>query len=228
VADWSFVWRILLAAGLSAVIGIEREFHRRPAGLRTHLLVGSGAALVIVALQVAWLGMHGDATASGGLPTEIGRLAAGVITGIGFLGAGTIIKVGDWVRGLTTAASLWFVATLGIASGLGAWSVAVVGGGIGIVILAFVDPLASRIPSRMYQMLRIVVEADQQARVQEELQACCFGEKTRATLVNWEWDSTHRTVTLTYRVRHRGTPNLQRLAETAASFDGVSETEIRL
>lgn len=225
MADWAFVWRILLAVGLSAVIGIEREFHGRPAGLRTHLLVGTGAALVIIALQVAWGAITG---APSGVSTEIGRLAAGVITGIGFLGAGTIIKVGDWVRGLTTAASLWFVATLGIASGLGAWTVAVVGGGVGIIILVFVDALASRIPSQMYQTLRIVVAADRQDEVQEQLQACCFDEKTRATLINWEWNSNDRAVTLTYRVRHRGTPNLQRVAEKAASLDGVSNAEIRL
>jgi putative Mg2+ transporter-C (MgtC) family protein len=225
MVDWAFIWRILLAVGLSAVIGIEREFHGRPAGLRTHLLVGTGAALVIIALQAAWSAMT---SASEGLPTEIGRLAAGVITGIGFLGAGTIIKVGDWVRGLTTAASLWFVATLGIASGLGAWPVAVVGGCVGIIILAFVDPLASRIPSRMYQTLRVIVDAERQTQVQEALEACCFDEKTRATLVNWEWNSDHGAVALTYRVQHRGTPNLQRVAEKAASLEGVSNAEIRL
>ena len=225
MVGWELLWRILIAAGLSAIIGIEREFHGRPAGLRTHLLVGSGAALVIVALQAAW-SLSSNATV--GLPTEIGRLAAGIITGIGFLGAGTIIKVGDWVRGLTTAASLWFVATLGIAAGLGAWMIAVSGGVVGIAILAVVDPLASKIPSRMYQMMRITVEASRQKEVQEQLSRCCFDEKTRATLVNWEWDSTLQQVTLTYRVRQRGVPDLQRIAENASSIDGVLETQMTL
>ncbi len=225
MVEWALLWRILIAAGLSAIIGIEREFHGRPAGLRTHLLVGSGAALVIVALQAAWAL---SSQAAAGLPTEIGRLAAGIITGIGFLGAGTIIKVGDWVRGLTTAASLWFVATLGIAAGLGAWLIAVAGGVVGIAILAVVDPLASKIPSRMYQMMRITVEASRQKEVQEQLGSCCFDEKTRATLVNWEWDSTLQRVTLTYRVRQRGVPDLQRIAERASSIDGVLETQMTL
>jgi len=225
MVGWELLWRILIAAGLSAIIGIEREFHGRPAGLRTHLLVGSGAALVIVALQAAW---SLSTNTSAGLPTEIGRLAAGIITGIGFLGAGTIIKVGDWVRGLTTAASLWFVATLGIASGLGAWMIALAGGVVGIAILAVVDPLASKIPSRMYQMMRITVEASRQNDIQEQLSRCCFDEKTRATLVNWEWDSTLQQVTLTYRVRQRGVPDLQRIAERASSIDGVLETQMTL
>jgi putative Mg2+ transporter-C (MgtC) family protein len=228
MTDWTFAWRLLLAAGLSAVIGIEREFHGRPAGLRTHLLVGTGAALVMVALQVAWTMMPSTWNVSSGFSTEMGRLAAGVITGIGFLGAGTIIKVGDWVRGLTTAASLWFVAAIGIAAGSGAWPVAIAGGVIGIAILAVVEPLAAKIPSRMYQLLRVTVDAARHSKVQDELAASCFDEKTRATLVNWEWDSSEQTVTLTYRIRHRGTPNLQHVAERASSIEGVTETRIQL
>jgi putative Mg2+ transporter-C (MgtC) family protein len=226
--EWTMIGRILLAAGLSTVIGIEREFHGRPAGLRTHLLVGSGAALVMVGLQVAWAMMAGPEFERKQMTRELGRLAAGVITGIGFLGAGTILKVGDWVRGLTTAASLWFVAMLGLVAGLGAWHVAVSGCALGITILAVVDPLASRIPSRIYQLLHVTVEADKQQSVQQELTACCFNEKTRATLINWEWDSRRGLVELTYRIRHRGTPDLQRVAEQAAALDGVSETQIRL
>ena len=219
MVEWGYILRILLAAGLSAVIGIEREFHGRPAGLRTHLLVGVGAATVMVAFQAA---------AGPGLPNEIGRLAAGVITGIGFLGAGTIIKVGDWVRGLTTAASLWFVAMLGIASGLGITWIAVGAAGIGLAILAVVDPLASRIPSRIYQVLTITVEARRQADVQNELLSCCVEEKMRATLVNWEWDGAAKRVTLTYRIRHRRTPDLQAIAERVSNLEGVVETQVRL
>ncbi|HDS29186.1 MAG TPA: MgtC/SapB family protein [Candidatus Acetothermia bacterium] len=226
--DLAFIGRILLAAALSAVIGIEREFHGRPAGLRTHLLVGSGAALVIVGLQVAWRMMAGPEFEQEHMTRELGRLAAGVITGIGFLGAGTILKVGDWVRGLTTAASLWFVAMLGLVAGLGAWHVALAGCAVGFTILAIIDPLAARIPSRIYQILHVTVEAGRQEEVQRELDACCFTERTRATLINWEWDSRTGLVELTYRVRHRGTPNLQRVAEHAASLKGVQETQIRL
>jgi len=220
--EWGHLLRILLAAGLSAIIGIEREFHGRPAGLRTHLLVGSGAALVIVAFVAVF-----GAANPGGFSPEIGRLAAGVITGIGFLGAGTIIKVGDWVRGLTTAASLWFVAALGVASGLGAIAIAVGGGIIGLMILAVFDPLAAKIPSRVYQTLTLAVRADKQEAVKEALLTCCVDERTRATLVGWEWDSAQSLVTLTYRIRHRGTPHLQRLAEQASSLDGVVETQVK-
>ena len=219
MTETAYILRILLAAGLSAVIGIEREIHGRPAGLRTHLLVGVGAATAMVAFQAAWNGA--------GLPNEIGRLAAGVITGIGFLGAGTIIKVGDWVRGLTTAASLWFVAMLGIASGLGVTWIAVGAGAIGLAILAVVDPLASRIPSRIYQALSVTVEGDRQTAIQNELLSCCQDEKMRVTLINWEWDGARKLVTLTYRIRHRRTPDLQAIAQRVSNLDGVIETQVR-
>ena len=226
--EWSLVWRILLAAGLSAIIGIEREFHGRPAGLRTHLLVGTGAALVLVAFQAAWNPVMATGTVTGNLPPEIGRLAAGVITGIGFLGAGTIIKVGDWVRGLTTAASIWFVAMLGVASGLGVWAIAVTGGLIGVGILGLVDPLASMIPSRRYQQLRLRVDATAQDDIQARLKQHFLEDQMRATLINWEWDSQSNLVTLTYRVRHRGVPDLRRIAQQASALDGVVETKIEL
>jgi putative Mg2+ transporter-C (MgtC) family protein len=224
--DWSLLLRVLLAAGLSAAIGIEREFHGRPAGLRTHLLVGAGAATVIVAFFAVWTSVADGQAAP--LPQEIGRLAAGVITGIGFLGAGTIIKVGDWVRGLTTAASLWFVATLGIAAGLGAYAIAIGGGVVGLAILAVVDPIASRIPSRVYQTLTLTVDAARQKDVQAELQTCCVEERMQVTLVSWEWDSTRSMVTLTYRIKLRGAPALQRLAERASELRGVVETHVNL
>ena len=222
----AYLSRILLAAGLSAVIGIEREFHGRPAGLRTHLLVGTGACLVMVAFQAAWAAFVGGDPSTNGLPQEIGRVAAGVITGIGFLGAGTIITVGEWVRGLTTAASLWFVASLG-----GAWGVRHRrrrGRDRSCAILAVIDPIASWIPSSVCQTLMLSVGADRQRDVQAGLRACCAGKRVRITLVSWECSSTKQLVTLKYRIRHVGTSDLESLAERASTIDGVIETQVRL
>jgi len=227
-AEISYLLRILLAVGLSAIIGIEREFHGRPAGLRTHLLVGAGACLVMVAFQAAWGALVGGDPATSGLPQEIGRVAAGVITGIGFLGAGTIIKVGDWVRGLTTAASLWFVASLGVAAGLGAFVIAAAGGAVGLAILAVFDPITSRIPSRIYQTLTISVEAERQREVKAALRDCCAGERARITLVDWESSRERQLVTLTYRIRHTGAADLEGLAERVSAMEGVVEMQVRI
>ena len=117
--ELTLLGRVLLAAALCAAIGIERELHGRPAGLRTHLLVGTGAALLMVSVEAVLALMEGEGMPIQGYQVDPGRVAAGIITGIGFLGAGTIIRVGDWVRGLTTAASIWFVAAIGILAGQG-------------------------------------------------------------------------------------------------------------
>jgi putative Mg2+ transporter-C (MgtC) family protein len=116
--------RIALAAVLGGLIGVERELREREAGLRTHLLVAVGSALFTI---VGAYGFH-DFVASGGVivRTDPTRIAAQIVTGIGFLGAGAIIRQGLSVRGLTTAATLWVVAAVGLAAGAGYYSGAVI------------------------------------------------------------------------------------------------------
>ena len=106
--------RLIGAAILGAIIGIERERHEHPAGIRTHMLVSIGSAAFTV-LSIYSFGEGSDP----------GRVAAQIVTGIGFLGAGSILKGGGTIHGLTTAASLWVVAAVGMAAGAGAWGVAV-------------------------------------------------------------------------------------------------------
>jgi putative Mg2+ transporter-C (MgtC) family protein len=122
--DWKeALLRLALAAALGAVIGLERELREREAGLRTHLLVALGSALFTI---VSAYGFH-DFLASGAavVRTDPTRIAAQIVTGIGFLGAGAIIRQGLSVRGLTTAATLWAVAAVGMAAGAGYYSAAV-------------------------------------------------------------------------------------------------------
>ena len=123
--DWpELVLRLALAAVLGAAIGLERELREREAGLRTHLLVSLGSALFTV---VSAYGFHAFLSSGANVvradPT---RIAAQIVTGIGFLGAGAIIRQGLSVRGLTTAATLWVVAAIGMACGAGYYSAAVV------------------------------------------------------------------------------------------------------
>src|SRR5207253_1246753 len=107
--------RLFLAALLGSAVGLERELRDREAGLRTHLLVSLGSALFTV---VSAYGFH-DFLVRGGteVRTDPTRIAAQIVTGIGFLGAGAIIRQGLSVRGLTTAATLWVVAAIGMAVG---------------------------------------------------------------------------------------------------------------
>ena len=119
---WEICLRLACAMLVGLVIGTEREYTHRPAGMRTHILVALGACVVAITGEIIF--SHYSVLGSTADPA---RLAAQVITGVGFLGAGTIMKEGPTVKGLTTAASVWAVACLGIAAGFGYYSLAVFG-----------------------------------------------------------------------------------------------------
>jgi len=121
--------RLLVAALLGGIVGIERENKKRAAGLRTHVLVSLGSSLVMVLSEYLFHQYHGLTN------IDPARLGAQVISGIGFLGAGTIIKQGVSVKGLTTAASLWAVACIGLAAGSGFYLAAIIASAIVFITL---------------------------------------------------------------------------------------------
>jgi putative Mg2+ transporter-C (MgtC) family protein len=123
--ELEMVLRLLLAVGLAALIGLQRQYARKPAGLRTHLLVCIGAALFTIA-SIYGFGEGGDPA----------RVAAGIVAGIGFLGAGTIISTREGILvGLTTAASIWAVAAIGLAAGAGLYILAPVATAVVLIVL---------------------------------------------------------------------------------------------
>ncbi|MFC5500390.1 MgtC/SapB family protein [Caenimonas terrae] len=140
--------RLLMAALLGGLLGLEREIHRKAAGVRTHMLVSLGAALFVLVPQQA--GMN---------PAELSRVMQGVIAGVGFLCAGTILKFGgdhpsattDHVKGLTTAAGLWLTAAIGLAAGLGREMTAVLSTLLALAILALEGPLRRHLERRNRQ-----------------------------------------------------------------------------
>jgi len=124
------VLRLLLAAGLGAAIGYQRERAGKPAGLRTHILICLGAALFTVASLRGFFG------------ADTARVAAGVVAGIGFLGAGAIMhREGGVVEGLTTAATIWAVAAIGLAVGSGLYLISLVSAGIILIVLFLPHPI---------------------------------------------------------------------------------------
>jgi putative Mg2+ transporter-C (MgtC) family protein len=152
--------RLVLAGILGGAIGTEREIREREAGLRTHMLVAIGAALFTIVSAYAWTDF--TFSAQSGITYDPTRIAAQIVTGIGFLGAGAIIRQGLSVRGLTTAASLWVVAAIGIAAGAGYYSGAVI---TTIVVLVSLWPL--RIAAhRIFERIR-----PGELRLEVELQA---------------------------------------------------------
>ena len=116
---WEVVLRLVLAALLCGAIGFEREVRDQPAGFRTHILLGLGAALFTLVSAYGFQPFTRAALGGGGLQFDPTRIAAQIVAGVGFLGAGAIIRQGRDVRGLTTAASLWAVSAIGMAAGAG-------------------------------------------------------------------------------------------------------------
>lgn len=145
ISNIELLIRLLLAALIGAAIGFEREVNNRPAGLRTHILVCIGAALITLTSIYGF---------DGGDP---GRLAAQVVSGIGFIGAGTILRTGNHIRGLTTAASLWVSAGLGLAIGTGSYLSAIVTAAIVLLALVLLSDFEDKVGLRSYN--KVVVEA---------------------------------------------------------------------
>ena len=126
------VWRLLLAAGLGAAIGLEREYRQKPAGLRTNILIAVGSALfTIISLEM---------TKSVG---DTSRVAGQIVTGIGFLGGGAIMRNRDSVHGMTTAATIWANASIGVAAGAGQYMLASFATALTLFVLVVLPPIES-------------------------------------------------------------------------------------
>lgn len=153
----SIVIRLALAALFGGIIGFERQSARKPAGLRTHMLICIGSALVMLTGQYVYAAVAPEAD-----PT---RLGAQVISGIGFLGIGTIIIVGrQYVRGLTTAAGLWASACIGLAIGIGFYTGAIVGGVLIFVVETALRKMDSYI-LKYSRTINIYIEVDKSSRI---------------------------------------------------------------
>ena len=140
--ELELIARALVAAVLAGLIGFDREAAQKPAGIRTHMLVGAGAALFtaasILILGESPVGSPGDAL----------RVPAAIVTGIGFLGAGAILRAGPRVTGLTTAAGLWVTAAIGLLIGAGFWAIGVGATALVLLIVNAVGWAATRVKSK--------------------------------------------------------------------------------
>jgi putative Mg2+ transporter-C (MgtC) family protein len=156
--ELAIVGRVLLALLLGGLIGMERTLHGRAAGFRTHALVCLTSALlmIVMAYQDRWVGeVAVDAISAGS-----SRMAQGIMTGIGFLGAGVIFKEGLTVRGLTTAASIWITAAIGIQVGIGFYFTAVLGAAATLAVLALFLAVERRMPAELYMYHEICFSGD--------------------------------------------------------------------
>lgn len=147
------VLRMLCAMLIGIAIGIERGRNHHPAGLRTHMLVALGSCVVVIVSHVLFY----EFQPLGAMP-DPARLGAQVISGVGFLGAGTIIREGLSIKGLTTAASLWTVACLGLAAGAGYYAIALTGAGAVYITLTVFEVVQCKMKIGQYMTLALTIE----------------------------------------------------------------------
>ena len=138
IADLELIRRLMTAALLGMALGIERELKQKDAGLRTNILIAVGAALFTV-MSIELAGPDGDQ----------GRIAAQIVTGIGFLGAGAIMRTDAGIQGLTTAATVWVNAAVGVAAGGGSYHLAFIATGITLAALLVLQPIERMIAQRV-------------------------------------------------------------------------------
>lgn len=209
-----FIGQIFLSAVLGGIIGIERDIHGRAAGLRTHILVGSGATLFMIISQVV--------ASRGNTPigSDPGRIAAQIVTGIGFLGAGAIMKEGFNVRGLTTAACFWVVAAIGMSVGAGQYILAIsttIMSLLTLSVLNHVDKFYKRDSYREIS-IKIPVEIDS-AKIIEAVK----GDNIKIIFVDFEknYETNTKTIIMTLRLFHDGTTDKisQRIVDSLESIN---------
>ncbi len=171
-----FVIRLLVATAMGAAIGLEREYHAKEAGLRTHLLVALGSCLFMILSIYGFDFMLGHDHVS----FDPSRIAAQVVTGIGFIGAGTIILQKQVVRGLTTAAGLWVTAAIGLACGNGMYWLALVATAIVLVSLGLINVFLPNFSQRDRQITFLVSDYHVLTEILESLR------KENISVMNYE------------------------------------------
>lgn len=165
--------KLLLAAILGGMIGLEREIHGRPAGFRTHLLVSLGSCLYVLT-SIQFYHVYGDFSGTGPIGVDPGRVAAQVVTGIGFLGAGAIIREKVSIRGLTTAACLWLAAAIGVSCGVGMFGISLLVTVMSLVSLLFLKKVETKLTRDAYAFLRVwcTNHQVQQQKIETLLKEC--------------------------------------------------------
>lgn len=150
LSEWDIIIRLCLGFVAGAIIGLERSSHHQVAGLRTHILICTGSVLLM--LLSIWIPQELSAKGTG----DPGRIAAQVVSGIGFLGAGAILRLGNNVRGLTTAASLWLIAAVGLAIGAGMFLAAAAAVVISLITLVLLNKFEKKVfPSERNKIIEV-------------------------------------------------------------------------
>jgi putative Mg2+ transporter-C (MgtC) family protein len=216
---FEIVVHLAAAWAAGSLIGLERSFHGRPAGFRTHSLVCLASALLmlITAYQGEWLSGPLDS-----FRTDPTRMAQGIMTGIGFLGAGVIFKEGLTVRGLTTAASIWITAALGILYGVGFYLPAVLGTAATLGTLSLFRWIEAKMPTQAYAQLVLRFKRERTPS-EAEVRALIAKHGLSVSAMSYRLDETSRFFEYRTTVFSVDPSDIQRLAATLRGRKDVIE-----
>jgi putative Mg2+ transporter-C (MgtC) family protein len=226
ISETDMIIRLAVAAALGSVIGIERQRREWTAGLRTHMLVCVGSALVMLVSAYGFM----DVVGKKGYELDPSRVAAQVVSGIGFLGAGTILFLKqEVIRGLTTAAGLWTVAAIGLAVGGGLYIPAVTATALVLIILAAIKPLETRFLGKYkYNGIKLIVERKQASLM--TIEDVLTEKKLKYNQINiapaFEEDTDEIKITLQKQTTKN--VSLMALVEDLRKIKGVREVELML
>lgn len=218
---------LLVSFGLSSVVGLERRFEQKSAGVRTHVLVAVGSTAFTLVSAHGFAG-DGSPGAGGGSDGDPSRIAAQVVSGVGFLGAGVIFTRRNAVRGLTTAATIWVSAAIGMACGAGMPAVAVAVTALHLLVALVVSPLTDRLPTRDRNRVLTVRYLDGRGVLRSVLAASSDMGFSSAILATSTSTSTSTSTpdagsgpAVAVRARFRGRRPLSDLVLTISELDGV-------
>jgi len=215
--------RLLAALAIGSLVGMERSYHGRPAGFRTHTLVCLASALLMLvpAYEAKWFGPTADMR----LTIDPTRIAQGIMTGIGFLGAGAIMKEGLSVRGLTTAASIWITAAIGILVGIGYYFPAVLAAAFTLGTLGVFRWLEIRMPVQSYAQF-VVRFARDSAMPEAQLRALVSGAGFTVANLHYRLTEDGRHYEYRMMIRTLKPENLGRLSELLLRTPSVLDFRI--
>lgn len=215
---------LLLAVVLGGLIGLEREWHGRPAGLRTHILVCIASTSLILVSRFLQANSAPESAAAR-LVLDPTRLAAGIVTGIGFLGAASVIRSGDIVRGITTGACIWAVSALGVVIGNEAYGLAVVSTGIILVALVVLDRAEGWIRPVVYRKLVIECRSQKPSEVAGRIRVILKRHRIRTQDVHCGLGSDDEPCELIFHIRCRNSTQAPTVLEDLAAQDGIEHVQ---
>jgi putative Mg2+ transporter-C (MgtC) family protein len=220
IPDGQILLRLIIAAGLGAMVGFERERQNQVAGLRTHIIVAVGSSLAMmlsIFIAVTYHSQTGSA--------DPARLAAQVISGIGFLGAGAILRFGTNVKGLTTAASLWTMAVSGLAVGAGMLIPAAGTTLLLLFALTLVNVLEKRL-IRAYTTWTVTLQAVDRPELYEQFRQIVYRLDQKVKSMGFTRDLGEKLVTIEATIQTVENENVEKLSEELSALPGARHVRI--